>query len=421
MPASLSFFFMVAMCVIACLRVPEGKSDALDDNVDSDEWAEQKREMVSATGAHAEGTSGAEYGVVDLRTPATNEAASTVPNLELRTDTRAQNRDLDVEDCAALDADLEECAALGARARRGKRRRSAGSNLLTPLQLCVSRGRSSIYVTEISSQEWCEMQLDLKLRTNKGRLPETVEMKEGRAVHLAAELEVHALEEVRITSREDALGLKLLNLRHAALSLNECGVAREVPVFGWVGGGAGCGGEGGGGDGGVTDRGGGGERVWVTGVIDELRLQDNGKVGMHELKTRTKPSLPSPAQQRCTHLQLMLYKSLWDQLVMQGVRAGELARVMNVSIIGKFGEELLLQVRRAASHASNLAELAADTSDALSFCTQIDRGFTVHYRHCPRLSQTQNHTRSPQSQGVDVRTVSVCVCVCVCAFACVCV
>ena len=113
MPASFSFFFMVAMCVIACLRVPEGKSDALDDNVDSDEWAEQKREMVSATGAHAEGTSGAEYGVVDLRTPATNEAASAVPNLELRTDTRAQNRDLDVEDCAAVDADLEECAALG--------------------------------------------------------------------------------------------------------------------------------------------------------------------------------------------------------------------------------------------------------------------------------------------------------------------
>ena len=404
MPASRSFFFMVAMCVIACLRVPEGKSEALEDNVDSDEWAEQK--LVSATGAHAEGTSGAEYGVVDLRTTATNEAASTVLNLGLRTDTRAQNRDLDVEDCAAVDADLEECAAVGARARRGKRRRSDGSNLLTPLQLCVSRGKSSIYVTEISSQEWCEMQLDLTLRTNNGRLPETVEMKEGRAVHLAAELQVHALEEVRITSREDAVGLKLLNLRHAALSLNECGVAREVPVFGWVGGGGGCGGEGGGGDGGVTDGGGGGERVWVTGVIDELRLQDNGKVGMHELKTRTKPSLPSPAQQRCTHLQLMLYKTLWDQLVMQGVSAADLARVMNVSIIGKFGEELLLQVRRAASHASNLAELASDTSDALSFCTQIDRGFTVHYRHCPRPSHTKNHKRSPQSQCVDVRTVS---------------
>ena len=128
MPASLSFFFMVAMCVISCLRVPEGKSEALEDNVDSDEWAEQK--LVSATGAHAEGTSGAEYGVVDLRTTATNKAASTVLNLGLRTDTRAQNRDLDVEDCAAVDADLEECAAVGARARRGKRRRSDGSNLL---------------------------------------------------------------------------------------------------------------------------------------------------------------------------------------------------------------------------------------------------------------------------------------------------
>ena len=46
--------------------------------------------------------------------------------------------------------------------------------------------------------------------------------------HLAAELEVHTLEEVAITSREDAIGLKLLNLRNAALALNTAGLVREV-------------------------------------------------------------------------------------------------------------------------------------------------------------------------------------------------
>ena len=47
------------------------------------------------------------------------------------------------------------------------------------------------------------------------------------------------------------------------------------------------------GDSGGDSGGGGGEEVWVTGVVDEMRLNDNGKVGIHELKTRGKPSLPS--------------------------------------------------------------------------------------------------------------------------------
>jgi hypothetical protein len=36
------------------------------------------------------------------------------------------------------------------------------------------------------------------------------------------------LQEVAITSREDALGLKLLNLRTSALALNQAGLVREV-------------------------------------------------------------------------------------------------------------------------------------------------------------------------------------------------
>ena len=50
----------------------------------------------------------------------------------------------------------------------------------------------------------------------------------GRQRHLAAELEVHTLEEVAISSREDALGLKLLNLRTSALALRQPGLVREV-------------------------------------------------------------------------------------------------------------------------------------------------------------------------------------------------
>jgi hypothetical protein len=47
--------------------------------------------------------------------------------------------------------DLEDCA-IGAGSRRGKRRRSEEESKLTPLELCASRGRRFVFVTEICSQ-----------------------------------------------------------------------------------------------------------------------------------------------------------------------------------------------------------------------------------------------------------------------------
>ena len=48
--------------------------------------------------------------------------------------------------------DLEDCIVAGTRSGRGKRRTRDDDALLTPLELCRARGRSSIYVTEICSQ-----------------------------------------------------------------------------------------------------------------------------------------------------------------------------------------------------------------------------------------------------------------------------
>lgn len=51
-------------------------------------------------------------------------------------------------------------------------------------------------------------------------------------------------------------------------------------------------------------------------------LQD-GLVRLTELKTRSRPSLPSESQQQCTRLQLAIYKLLWDELVLGKVDLGE--------------------------------------------------------------------------------------------------
>ena len=49
--------------------------------------------------------------------------------------------------------DLEDCVGTaGAGDRRAKRRRSRDASELTPLELCASRGRPFVFVTEICSQ-----------------------------------------------------------------------------------------------------------------------------------------------------------------------------------------------------------------------------------------------------------------------------
>ena len=48
--------------------------------------------------------------------------------------------------------DLEDCVIGEGSSRRGKRRRSEEERKLTPLELCASRGRHFVFVTEICSQ-----------------------------------------------------------------------------------------------------------------------------------------------------------------------------------------------------------------------------------------------------------------------------
>ena len=53
---------------------------------------------------------------------------------------------------AAGVGDLEDCIIGEGCSRRGKRRRSEEERKLTPLELCASRGRRFVFVTEICSQ-----------------------------------------------------------------------------------------------------------------------------------------------------------------------------------------------------------------------------------------------------------------------------
>jgi len=186
------------------------------------------------------------------------------------------------------------------------------------------------------------------------------------------------------------------------------GIAREVPVFGYVG------------------RGAGEDGLWVTGVIDELCVEEGPEPGqsatvVRELKTRRRASMPTAAQQRCTALQLMLYKKLWDNLVLPGagVDAAGLARehrldlsrplssgsatlappaathlapatgVVDVALtlamlsLLPCAAECIASLSALGSSASTLAELIPEVTDALAFCPMLDPAMHVRYEHVP--------------------------------------
>ncbi|KIJ53528.1 hypothetical protein M422DRAFT_64540 [Sphaerobolus stellatus SS14] len=133
---------------------------------------------------------------------------------------------------------------------------------------------SGIYVTDLTAPTWCEVQFEYGLygqkwkkievrpqtfQTRKGKTIDVVQkaaiatdniLKKGTAVHLKLERELHAPPKFVITNtREDKLGLRLLNMLSYIESLLTTGKCREFPVMGFI------------------------QEQYVTGTIDEIYLQ----------------------------------------------------------------------------------------------------------------------------------------------------
>ncbi|KAL8211517.1 hypothetical protein R6Q57_005954 [Mikania cordata] len=148
--------------------------------------------------------------------------------------------------------------------------------------------RTGLFVTDITSTEWCEKQKEFYLVCGKPKASEA--MKAGSARHAVLEEEVITKVEVVVRSAEERWALKMINFIHGTNQLFLDGLTRELPLIGFA------------------------EDVCVVGVIDELRMK-TGTVTLVETKTRSQNNLPSEPQQRNGRLQLMCYKYLWDNLL----------------------------------------------------------------------------------------------------------
>ncbi|KAL4332927.1 hypothetical protein GQ457_07G036110 [Hibiscus cannabinus] len=162
------------------------------------------------------------------------------------------------------------------------------------------RSKRALSVTDITATEWCEKQMEFSLLFGKRKISKA--MKAGRARHVKLEAEVVKKVKVRVESVEDSWALKFINFITCANQLLFEGLTRELPLVGFV------------------------EGIWLVGIIDELRMPENGSAKnpiLVDTKTRVRDSLPAEPQRRNGRLQLMCYKYLWDTLVADSFPTGQ--------------------------------------------------------------------------------------------------
>jgi len=144
-----------------------------------------------------------------------------------------------------------------------------------------------IRITDLSSQLWCEKQLEFSLEKGK---KETEVMSKGKERHTELHEEIATLVEVEPKTIADHVALKLYNIKVGLTRLTIEGMTRELPIFGKI------------------------NSLFVVGTIDELNLVDN-QLFITDTKTRQRDTMPSEAQKRTTRFQLMLYNKLIQDCV----------------------------------------------------------------------------------------------------------
>ncbi|KAI9040838.1 exonuclease V [Aspergillus affinis] len=110
---------------------------------------------------------------------------------------------------------------------------SIGPGARSPLERFRRPPNKAFSVTDLISPAWCELQYWYTL-TKFGRKRRTPAMKTGTSIHKTLEDEVYTTVAVEITTREDALALRIWNVIQGLRTLREYGLTRELEVWGVV-------------------------------------------------------------------------------------------------------------------------------------------------------------------------------------------
>lgn len=103
----------------------------------------------------------------------------------------------------------------------------------TPLERFRRSGRLS--ATDLSAPSWCELQF-LSTLAKHGAKPQTDAMRAGAEIHGRLEAEAHDSRPVAVATDADRWGVALWNAVQGLRALRDAGLARELRVWGEVGG-----------------------------------------------------------------------------------------------------------------------------------------------------------------------------------------
>ena len=146
--------------------------------------------------------------------------------------------------------------------------------------------KSGLSVSDLSSQYWCERQMELNYKFGKKI---TAQIKSGTKMHEELEEKVNIPVMLEPTSWPDSLFKILYTSYLAVTNLQKKGKGREVQMYGSING------------------------YRLSGRIDELELEGS-KVIISDDKTKTGTKLPSDAQLVTNKVQMFMYRKMMDDI-----------------------------------------------------------------------------------------------------------
>jgi len=213
---------------------------------------------------------------------------------------------------------------------------------------------NGIPVTNLSSQLWCEKQLEFSLEF--GRI-ETGGMQKGKERHQDLHEEVADLVAVEPKSLEDNIGLRLHNCLVGLTRLRTEGMTRETPIWGKV------------------------NSLFTIGFIDEIKAVD-GKLRLIDTKTRKSSSMPSEAQKRTTRFQLMLYRHLFNSINDGTFKTDDFLNFYGFNKDSGITEEFEKQITDLGDKIEpNIQKSANDVFSFIRKLQEIDDVFEVRYEY----------------------------------------
>ncbi len=225
-------------------------------------------------------------------------------------------------------------------------------NMTSPLE--KYRKHALLHVTDLSSQLWCEKQVELSLIYEREA---TEAIKIGRKIHDQLHREVVEVVQVQSYTNNDRMAIVLHRMLMGAFRLIKKRITREMPVFGKV------------------------DKLFIMGEIDELQIK-NKNLFLIDNKTRIKNRRPTLAQIKKDEFQLMLYYSLLNDSINKKFKHNNFLKYFQIRKSEKISDEFKQELKdKKLNIEVNLHKLAKDSYLSVQKLPKLSDILTLIYTH----------------------------------------